>query len=306
MKLVVARLRSEFRPSDLARLKKYSPVYYETKETPFDSISELFTDEEVVLAVKPGHIDGGWKGITKDRLSQIKKLRALCLSTTAYGWVPHDYLKSKKIPLTYTPGKSTNAVAEFCTFMAIGLLKKLPLIIKNDWVENSNHLGAELKSKKVGIVGLGIIGLRVADLCHAHGAIVSFWNRSPKRTPYPQVDIEKLFKQSDIVIITVASNAQTKGLISRKLIDLMGIKSLIVSVVDSDVYAEKYILEKVAKNELGGYAFEGEEKMHDFEGNVLAMPEIAYYTRETLENESRLLTDSIISIAEGHPVNLAK
>src|SRR3990170_4177237 len=108
MKLVIFTVWSECRTFPSATVTRQSRDYCETKETPFDSISELFTDEEVVLAVKPGHIDGGWKGITKDRLSQIKKLRALCLSTTAYGWVPHDYLKSKKIPLTYTPGKSTN------------------------------------------------------------------------------------------------------------------------------------------------------------------------------------------------------
>lgn len=305
-KLVIARSKSEFRKEDLERLAKYSPIFYEQDETPFQEMKELFGDDEVVLAAKPGHIDGGWKGVTKERLEKIKNLKALCLSTTAYGWVPYDYLREKNIPLTYAPGKSTNAVAEFVIFMTTGLLKKVPLIIKNNWVEEANHLGSEILNKRVGIVGLGDIGLRVAELCEAHGAQVSFWNRSKKSTKYKQVELDEVFSTSDVVIITIASNNETENIISRKHIDLLPKEAVIVSVVDADVYDEEYILEKVAQDQLGGYAFEAERKIGEFKGNVFVLPEIAYFTRETIDNESRILTDSIIGILEGKPVNLAK
>ena len=65
------------------------------------------------------------------------------------------------------------------------------------------------------------------------------------------------------------------------------------------------IFKQVEKNKLGGFAFESEKaKTTDFKGNVAVFPEQAYYTLGTLRNTARIVTETIISILQGSPINV--
>jgi hypothetical protein len=55
---------------------------------------------------------------------------------------------------------------------------------------------------------------------------------------------------------------------------------------------------------LGGYAFENtEQKITDFEGNVMVFPEQAYFTLGTLQNTARILTETTLSVINKKPIN---
>ena len=59
----------------------------------------------------------------------------------------------------------------------------------------------QLQGKKVGIVGLGNIGKKIADICDGIGMSVYYWNRSKKQTNYEYMTLSKLFKTCDVVYL---------------------------------------------------------------------------------------------------------
>ncbi|KKU90859.1 MAG: D-isomer specific 2-hydroxyacid dehydrogenase NAD-binding protein [Microgenomates group bacterium GW2011_GWA1_48_10] len=307
MKLVILNARNRFREQDLKRLDKYKPVFYEEKDKNLESIKEFKSNEGVVFAVQPGWIKGSWEGLPWEIIKDLKNLKGLCLSTTAYGWVPFKELGKIGIPVTNVPGKSTDAVAEYYVFLMIALLRKLPGVIKNNWkfTYGPDVLGTDAKGLTAGIVGLGKIGSKIAKICQGYEMNITYWSRSKKKTTYQRLELDDLCRTADVVFLTTLADNSTKGLITRDKIDLMKSTAIILSPIEKTVYDQKYVLEKIANGQLGGLGFESEDKTPlSYEGNVFPAPEIGYYTKQTLDNESRIMTDSIVSIFEGKPVNV--
>ena len=110
MKIVILNARNRFRKVDLVALDQRGAIFYEQENTKLDSVKELAGDEETVLGVQPSYIESAYDGLPIERLKKIKKLKGLCLSTTAYGWAPFEELAKMNIPVCNVPGKSTDAV----------------------------------------------------------------------------------------------------------------------------------------------------------------------------------------------------
>ena len=307
MKLIIFNEKNRYTPEDLKRLGKYKVTFYEKKSNKLKDVKELWQDEEFVLGVQPSYVDKSWDGLPWEELKKMKGLRGLSLSTTAYEWAPYKELATKDIPVTNVPGKSTDAVGEYYVFMMVALLRKLPYVIKDDWhfTYGPEVLGTDARGLTAGIIGLGKIGRKIADLCCGYGMKVIYWSRSKKDCPYRHTEIDKICKTADVIFITTIADEATKNLIDRKRIDLMKKTAIVVSPVNPMVFDKHYILDKVAKEELGGLGFESEEKaVTKFKGNVFPAPEIGYFTKQTLDNESRIMTDSMVSILKGKPVNV--
>lgn len=243
-----------------------------------------------------------------ERIKKMKGLKALCLSTTSFSWVDVTALRQRNILVTNAPGKATNAVAEFNIYLMYALLRKLPLIMNNNWeMDMDQFLCYEAQGLTAGIVGLGQIGSRLAELCRGNGLKVCYWNRSQKQTPYQSVSLEELFTASDVVFMTLATPPELKGFINQKLLLRLKKSSLIISTSDTHVLDEKFILKQVAKGNLGGFASESnakEKHFSHFQGNVIYFPEQAFYTIETQKRTARILTDTILLIIKGKPQNV--
>jgi len=234
----------------------------------------------------------------------MKGLKALCLTTSSFSWIDTKKLAEMGIIVTNIPGAPTEAVAEFCIYMMFSILRKLPLIVKNNWKMDYDHfLNKEAVGLTAGVLGLGKIGTRVGELCHGLGMKVCYWNRSPKKSSFDPASLEELFTKSDVVFNTLATPPELKGFISKKLLSKLKKTGMIVSTSDTHVFDEEYILDRVSKDDLGGYAFENKEKrIQDFKGNVMVFPEQAYYTLGTQTNRAKIATDTVLSIIDGKPL----
>ena len=126
------------------------------------------------------------------------------------------------IVVTNIPDAPTEAVAEFNIFMMLSLLRKLPLVIKNDWkMDYDNFLNGEVRGLTAGIVVFGRIGQRTAQLCQGLDMKVCFWNRSKKSSPFTAVDLETLFRESDVVFNTLATPKELKGFLDQNILSKM-------------------------------------------------------------------------------------
>jgi len=305
MDIVIIFPKQFFTEEQLKKLNKYNLKFIEGKNLDLDKLDFLYTSKDLILSLDPTYSKDSWNSLPVERVKRMKGLKALCLSTTSYSWVDLKEMQKLGVMVTNTPGKSTEAVAEFNIYMMLSLLRKTPLIIKNDFkMDYDNFTNEEVKGKTAGIVGLGKIGLRVGELCQGLGMNVVYWNRSKKKNSFSSVSLEQLFIKSDVVFNTIATAPQLKGSLNKKLLSKLKPTSIVCSTSDTHVFDTDFILDQVAKNKLGGFAFENiEKKVTDYRGNIMVFPEQAYYTLGTLQNTARILTETILSVIEDKPIN---
>lgn len=294
-----------FTREQLEKFKGHNLHFPSEKGTNLDKIDRFFQKKPYILAVDPTYIKDVWEGLPAERLKRMVGLKALCLTTTSFSWIDGKELAKKKVILTNTPNKCTEAVAEFNIYMMFSLLRKLPLIVKNNWTMNYDYyLNDEAYGLTAGILGLGRIGSRVAELCKKIGMNVVYWNRSKKTSSFKSMNLDILFEKADVIFNTIATAPEIKGFINKKLISKLKPTSLIISTSDTHIFDESFIIEQVEKGELGGYTFESfPKKIPDYKGNIMVFPEQAYFTTGALKNTARIVTETILSILKGKPIN---
>jgi len=302
MKIIIADKKSSFTDKQISLLeKKGNVVFIETKEE-WNKSKEIFSEDDKVLALDPGVCD--WQ-FPNETIEKVPNLKGICLPTTRYTWVDGEYLKKKNIVLTNVPKYSTESVAEHAIFLMLSITKKLPLIISNGWkLDWDKHLGYEIKGKRIGIIGLGDIGSRVAELGKGMGMEVCYWSRKSKDERYTYLELDELIKSSDYIFLTIADGPETKEFLNKERIDMMKKNSYIINTTGNEVWDFNYAVEKVKDESIGGIGLDEDKvEMKDYGCNVMITPHIAWYTKESFEEDYRIWVECIISVVENNPIN---
>ena len=137
-----------------------------------------------------------------------------------------DYLDSHKIAWRNVAGYSTETVTQHTFAMLFYLLEKLRYY--DDYVKDGNYINdtsfthfaehfSEINGKTWGIIGLGAIGRRVAQIARAFGANVIYYSASgrPAQDGYTQVDFDTLLTTSDIISVHAPLNEHTENLLDK-------------------------------------------------------------------------------------------
>ena len=269
---------------------------------------DLFSGQgSKILAVNPDYVD--WS-LPADAFKDISGLKCIITQSTSYGWIDTNYAKSHGIAVCNIRNFSTDAVADWAVMMALNVVRKVPLLIKEKFPldfagDFSKYQGMNLKGKTVGIVGLGNIGQAIAERCQGLGMNVIYWNRSPKETAWKKADLQELFKTSDIIFPCMADNEQTHQVITDDL--LKSIKqSAILSCIAHKYYNHELVLQRVKSGELYGYGFEADPAKFDtYQGNVWAAPAYAWCTNGSMEKAMDLFVEAMVNAsAQKYPTKV--
>lgn len=305
MKVIIISQKNEFDAKSIKKIEKFALVkWYSSDKTNILKIPELMDNEEKVLALSPVPFD--WK-LTKDFYSLLTNVKYISLVTTSYEYLDIDKCKELEIKVTNIPHYSTDAVAEQSVFMTLALSKKIPEQIKNSYKYEFNDkvLGDNLKNKTVGIIGLGDIGNRIANIFKGMGLKVNYWSKHKKEVEYEYKELKDLISESDIIIPSIISNKDTWGLLNKRILRNLKKDAYFISLIDRKVWDKDYLLERARQNTIGGLAFESsKEKMEDVIGNVLILAPLAWYSKQSLKNNIDIWTETIISCIKNKPINL--
>ena len=307
MNIYITYERSFFTEKQIENLSKYAKLIFLESYFDLDSAEYLKDDEEKILMADPEWYH--WN-LRKDHISKIKNLKAICINTTAFDWIDVDYCNNNGIIVTHTPKYSTDSVAEYAIFLMMCLAKKLPIQIKTNYKMEYNHemLNTEIRGKTVGIIGLGTIGTRIAELCSNLGMKVIYWSKNKKENSYQRVEVDEIFKKADYIIPTFATNDETRKLITDERIEMMNENNLINMIINPvEIYNHSLLLEKAEKNEVG-YAFEiyDDKTLNDFKGNVMATAPYSFYTKESIDRLVELWCNNTIGILNNNLQNIVK
>ena len=162
------------------------------------------------------------------------------------------------------PGSATTTTAEHTVMLMLGLTRQLypqvAAVKSDDWGIRGAVSADECAGKKLGVVGLGAIGCRVAELSAALGMEVSAHNRTNRdRTELPvtQLPLAELLAQSDIVSLHIALTPETRGFIGRAELAAMKPGALLVNAGRGALVDVDALLEALDSGQLAGYAADG-------------------------------------------------
>ena len=274
MKIYITYKKDRFTKEQIKNLQAVGETIFLEDFFDLDNAPYLKEDEEKILVVDPDWYN--WD-INANHLSKIKNLKGVCLATTAFDWIDLEHCKENNILVTNVPKYSTDSVAEYAIFLMMALAKKFPMQLKKDYkMEYSKSmLTTEIRNKTLGILGLGTIGSKIAELGSSLGMNVIYWNRTKKDCNYKSVDLETIFTTADFIIPTFATNEETKKLISDDLINKMNNNSLI-NVINNpkEIYNHELLIKRAEEGQIS-YAFEiydDGKKMYDYKGNIITEP----------------------------------
>ena len=164
------------------------------------------------------------------------------------------------VPVANCAGANTTSVAEWCVSATLSLLRRTvagdAAVRRGEWPQTSLG-GRELAGSAVGVVGMGPIGRRCAELFGAFGCDVSYWSRSVHDdAPATYRELDDLLATSDVVVLVIALGPQTRGLLSADRLAALKPGALLVNGARGEVVDEAALVAALASGQVGAAALD--------------------------------------------------
>ena len=243
-------------------------------------------------------------------------LKFIDVAFTGVDHIPLQAAKEMGVAVSNASGYSTEAVAELVLGMALSMARNLRAVENRCRARKTKDglIGWEIKGKTVGIVGLGKIGTRTAELFHAFGAEIISYSRTV-HTDAPdyirQTALDDVLQNADIVVLHCPLNDATKGLINREKLALMKKTALLINAARGPVVVEHDLLDALKYGEIAGAAldvFDQEPPLDPMlpllqTANTLLTPHVAFATRESMQLRAQIVFDNLQSWLNGTQIN---
>ena len=292
--------------------KGHEFVYYDTKTTDAEELLARTGDSEVIMIANnplPGSVT-----------DSAPNLKMISVAFTGYDHLDMQSCRKRGITVSNCAGYSNETVAELVIGMAVAAYRKMTLadsIIRKGGT-SAGIGGREIAGRPVGIIGLGRIGFRVAELFRAFGAeVVAFSrheNEAAKAMGVRYVSLEELLRCADIVSINLPMNDETRGFLSRERIAMMRKDAVLINcargpIVDNRALADALNEDRIAFACVDVFDMEPpipEEYPLLHAKNTFLTPHQAYISEEAMVRRAKIAFDNVYAYLDGAPVNVCK
>ena len=244
--------------------------------------------------------------------------RLLCISSTGAGFdmVDVDACTKAGVIVVCQTGTNKEAVAEHALGLMIALSKKIGLTDKalrtGTYVDRYAFTGNDLLGKTVGIVGLGHIGTRVAELCKGLLrmrvlAVDPYLSKSEVAARGAEkVELEALLRQADFVTVHCPRNAETLGMFGVAQFAAMKPSAFFLNTARGGIHREDDLAAALAAKRIAGAGIDvfltepppADQPLQAFD-NVIASPHIAGVTHEAMHEMARAAAEQWIGLFAG-------
>jgi len=252
MKIVFLDRKTIGEDIDLSAFEEFGQVItydYSTEEEALERTKEA---DIIVLNKVP---------VNQKTIGEATNLKLVCVTATGTNNLDKNYLAQRGIEWRNVAGYSTEAVAQHTFALLFYLYEHLNYY--DNYVKSEKYVNDklfthfemhfnEVSGKTWGIIGLGAIGRRVADIAKCFGANVIYYSTSGKNNnkDYKQVDFETLLTTSDIVSIHAPLDDKTLHLIDKKALSLMKKNAVLINVGRGPIIVEQDLADALNNNEI--------------------------------------------------------
>lgn len=241
MKIVFLDVKTIGEDIDLSGFDALGEVVKYPFSTPEEAL-ERTEDADVIVLNKVE--------INEKSIGNAKNLKLVCVTATGTNNLDKEYLAEKGIEWRNVAGYSTESVAQHTFALLFYLLEKMRYY--DDYVKSEKYIGDttfthfanvfhEISGKTWGIVGLGNIGRRVAEIAKLFGCRVIYYSTSGKNNnaDYERVSFDEILAQSDILSVHAPLDENTKGLFNKEAFAKMKPSSIFINVGRGPIVVEQ-------------------------------------------------------------------
>jgi D-3-phosphoglycerate dehydrogenase len=261
-------------------------------QTPFDLLTDngfeylnnpygrrLTEDEVIEHAAGCVGIVAGVEPLTARVMDALPDLKVISRVGVGMDSVDLDYAKEKGIIVVNTPNGPTLPVAELAVGVTFALLRKIPMAHANlkqgIW---KKEIGNLLQGKVIGIIGLGRIGRKVAEMFRALGNPVIGFDLYPNKewataNGVEVMEIEDVLGKADIVSLHIPGNSDGSPAFGKTHLELMKESALLINLARGGVVDEESLYSALKNNEIKGAAIDVFVD-EPYSGNLLELPNV--------------------------------
>ena len=180
--------------------------------------------------------------ITKEIIDACPELKLICVAATGINNIDFEYARAKNIEVKNAVNYSTNSVVQTTFGLLLEIMNKTSAY--NDFVRSGKYSQGEMftclefpfgeiAGKRYGIIGMGNIGKKIAQIAEAFGAEVCYYSTSGKNNSvadYKQLTLDELLSTCDIISIHSPLNAHTNNLIGEKELKKMKPEAILINM----------------------------------------------------------------------------
>lgn len=248
-------------------------------------------------------------------ISSLPNLEIIAHFGVGYDVVDAKYAAGQGVIVSNTPDVLSDEVADTTIGLLLNTLRELPqaenYLRQGSWVGKGNYPLTKLtmRGRKVGIYGLGRIGLEIAKRLEGFGVGIEYHTRSKKdgvSCTYRSSLLE-LARQNDTLIAIVPGGAATDHSVTAEVLEALGTNGIFVNVGRGSVIDETVLIDALKNGVIAGAGLDVFEKepavpaqLLDFP-NVSLLPHVASASVHTRDLMADLVVDNLINWLGGKP-----
>jgi phosphoglycerate dehydrogenase-like enzyme len=281
-------------PEDIFNhLADLNVVWYQDCSSSFalENILDTNNDTEILITT--------FMNLGATNLSKVPKLELILATTTETSYIDKNYCNEHGIKVLNTPKYTGSSVAEHAVALMLTAAKRIVDFnakVRYGDFKIFEHQGIELFGKKVGIVGMGDIGKKVARIVLGLGMQVRYWNRSQVTTNLgTQTDFNTLVSESDVIFLTLPLNQDTRNILNLQTIRQIKKGAILINISPDkliDFDALKFALENGILSYAGIDLLTEDEKYFQLP-NLIITPRRAWYTKESFARRIQTITNTL-------------
>lgn len=254
--------------------------------------------------------------LSADMLARLPNLKLIVTAAMWNASVDLDVALDRGIVVSGT-ASVPSGTPELTWMLILALARHLPAELASmrngGW---QSTLGVDLEGRTLGILGLGIIGTRLAKVANAFGMNVIAWSHNltaerARDAGARRVECDELLRESDFISVSLKLSDRTRGLIGEREFGLMKPSAYFINTSRGPIVSEAALIDALRRKRIAGAGidvFDIEPIAPDHPlrtmDNVIATPHIGYVTESTYAHFFPQMVEDIRAWMEGAPIRL--
>lgn len=226
--------------------------------------------------------------------------------------------RERGIPVTNTPDVLTNATAELAVGLTFAAARQIPAaerqLREGAWTgwDPGEFRGVELTGAVIGVLGMGRIGTRYAELMAGLGGELLYWGREPKPAAERELgavyaELPDLLGRADVVSVHLAATPETVNLIDAGAIGQMKPGAILVNTSRGSLVDAQAVATALREDRLGAVGLDVFENEPEVPAELLEAPRavltphVGSATFTSRDGMARLAAENVIAVLDGRP-----
>lgn len=279
--------------------------YWDT--LPGGELIDRVRDAELVINIRSS------SRFTEEVFAACPRLKLLSIWGTGTDNVDLDAARRHGVTVTNTPGVAAASIAEHCLMLMLAVARRIvevdASVRRGEWARAQV---SQMAGKTLGVVGLGAIGRRFAQLGQAIGMNVITWTRTPKpELGFRHVPLETLYREADVVSLHLRLSEESTGMLGAAQLAMMKPSAILLNTARGPIVDEPALVDALRTRRIAGAGLDVFTVEPLPPGapivtlpNVVLTPHSAGVTPETVEAGLQLSIDNVSNFLAGAPTNV--